>query len=75
MSFIRHKQQEYLENTNVLPLAARLWTFPLVELSLGWLLSSSASLCFTQQANVLFFNLTQFIEQTHFQYFLCRSEN
>ena len=64
MSFMRYIQQEYLENKNVLPLAARSKIFPLVELSLEWLLSSSAILCFTQLANVLFFNLTQFIEQT-----------
>ena len=64
---MRHKQQEYLKNKNVLLLVTRLETFPLVELSLGWVLSSRAILRFTQQANVLFFILTQFIEQTLFE--------
>ena len=61
---MRHIQQEYLKNKNVLLSAARFRTFPLVELSLEWLLFSRATLRFTQRANVLFFNLTQFIEQT-----------
>jgi hypothetical protein len=64
MSFMRYKQQEYLKNKNVLLLVTRFRTFPLVELSLGWMLSSRAFLRFTQQTNVLFFNLTQFVEQT-----------
>ena len=61
---MRHLQQEYLKNKNVLLLATRFMTFPLVELSLGWMLSSRALFRFTQQANVFIFNLTQFIEQT-----------
>ena len=64
MSFIRHLQQEYYQNKNVLPLATRSMIFQLVELSLHRLLSSRANVCFTQHTKVNNFNLTQFIEQT-----------
>ena len=58
---MRHLQPEYKLNKNVLPLATRSLIFQLVELSLQWLLSSRASVRFTQRTNVMFFNLTQFI--------------
>ena len=61
---MRHLQQEYQLNKNVLPLATRSLIFQLVELSLQGLLSSRAFVRFTQCANIVYFNLTQFIEQT-----------
>ena len=61
---MRHKQQKYKINKNVLPLITRSIIFPLVEVSLRWLLSSRAILRFTQHTNIVFFNLTQFIEQS-----------
>ena len=64
MSFIRHLQQEYQINKNVLPLATRSLIFQLVELSLQGLLSSRAFVRFTQRAKINNLNLTQFIEQT-----------
>jgi hypothetical protein len=62
---MRHLQQEYQINKNVLPLATRSLIFQLVELSLQWLLSSRAIVRFTQRTKINYFNLTQFIEQTH----------
>jgi hypothetical protein len=61
---MRHLQQEYQLNKNVLPLATRSLIFQLVELSLQWLLSSRASVRFTQRTKIYNFKLTQFIEQT-----------
>ena len=61
---MRHLQQEYFKNKNVLPLATRSMIFQLVELSLQWVLSSRASVRFTQQTKINFLTLTQFIEQT-----------
>jgi hypothetical protein len=59
---MRHLQQEYQINKNVLPLATRSLIFQLVELSLQWLLSSRAIVRFTQRTKINYFNLTQFIE-------------
>jgi hypothetical protein len=61
---MRHLQQEYQLNKNVLPLATRSLIFQLVELSLQWMLSSRANARFTQRTKINFFNLTQFVEQT-----------
>ena len=61
---MRHLQQEYQLNKNVLPLATRSLIFQLVELSLQWVLSSRANVRFTQRTKINYFNLTQFIEQT-----------
>jgi len=49
---MRHLQQEYYQNKNVLPLATRSIIFKLVELSLQWMLSSRAIVRFTQRTNV-----------------------
>ena len=61
---MRHFQQEYQINKNVLPLATRSLIFQLVELSLHRLLTSRAFVRFTQHTKINNFNLTQFIEQT-----------
>ncbi len=61
---MRHLQQEYQLNKNVLPLATRSLIFQLVELSLQRMLSSRANVRFTQRSKINNFNLTQFIEQT-----------
>ena len=61
---MRHLQQEYPSNKNVLPLATRSLIFQLVELSLQWVFSSRVNVRFTQRTKLNYFNLTQFIEQT-----------
>ena len=65
---MRHLQQEYQLNKNVLPLATRSLIFQLVELSLQRMLSSRANVRFTQRSKINNFNLTQFIEQTPFYF-------
>ena len=73
---MRHFQQEYQINKNVLPLATRSLIFQLVELSLHRVLTSRAFVRFTQHTKINNFNLTQFIEQTHLlaiQYQFCTS--
>ena len=62
---MRHFQQEYQINKNVLPLATRSLIFQLVELSLHRVITSRAFVRFTQHTKINNFNLTQFIEQTH----------
>ena len=64
---MRHFQQEYQINKNVLPLATRSLIFQLVELSLHRVITSRAFVRFTQHTKINNFNLTQFIEQTLFK--------
>gem|GEM_PF-5743447 len=66
MDFMRHLRPEY-PNKKCAAVSSAFETFQSVELSLHQLLPSRADVRFTQLNKTIFFNLTQFVEQTLFQ--------
>ena len=63
MDFLRHKLLEWYQKKRT-TFGSAFRPFQSVELSLPWLLPSRAEVRFTQLNKCIYFNLTQFIEQT-----------